>query len=984
MHIQEFNYSNTAQRRILLLSLFFSIVTLSSYAIMSTLFLTSIVLYQAVWKYILTLSLSGILTGIIIGTIIHKKITVNRMLLILLQIVISCLAIAPGIASYFDNGIETIYLAIAQKFSLLFYCLIFLLFTLEGIKSAYFLKTSIGDYIDNKNPALFAISVALFSIVFSFYLSLLLYSHMEYLWIYFLFPLLSLILIIFLNLPFCPPTIISRTAITKPDDISTRDDVLFTYSNISIISIFTTLILITIYSRQGIFIATTMYTISAIIGGFLIGMFLSTLLKKYNTVFIYGEMLYPLLFLTFIIISHTTSHSLYGSLLAAAPFSIFAGITFGTSLKHILIKNNHPARYTIILFSFFLIPLPIIIAFIWIELTYFWFFAVTYILSLITIVFPGLYLLQNFKRSVPSIIYFIVSLLFIPAIIITHIYFKLPLSDSLVNAYSRGYEDVVSSNFNSSFITKPGVAYINDYVACRITDATARDLKRSITFISLFADNHNTIIIDGYHKFFTNSLFHLLNSPIVLDYISDRIVDYQKPAISDVHFATIHTSIIQGLKQKKGLIVDIPNTFDHYMYPFRFSDAYIAIIKEHVDSYYFTIIDITNIAPNYLYGLTNALKKYFLHTVVFVSGNHLTIGATNNSNGFILGASDIQNLETLIQTTEVANLFVNAEHALSYMVSNTIELIMPRNGVFTTFALPITKPAQQLFINPFVEKVITTNDAVVQIIDNQYYYANTIGLRMLYAKPINQLIKQSEYYGLHQHYESEMQTLMQLRRIAEYTPHLRQYIINIISFKEKLYETIALDYEKQKQWDRAISLYNAMLAVNPNNFTANYRIGIINATIQNLENAFKYLNNAMRMDPNNPDVLYQLGILLVSQGKFNEALQYLTQAHQMNMASASLFFNIGLCYESLKNLEEAKRYYEKAKLIDPNDATIQSSLERVSEQKVQQSNQNADTRTNQIEEEKGESFPLPINQSAYDVRLKENELKDQDTSKIQQ
>lgn len=61
-----------------------------------------------------------------------------------------------------------------------------------------------------------------------------------------------------------------------------------------------------------------MYTISAIIGGFLIGMFLSTLLKKYNTVFIYGEMLYPLLFLTFIIISHTTSHSLYGSLLAAA------------------------------------------------------------------------------------------------------------------------------------------------------------------------------------------------------------------------------------------------------------------------------------------------------------------------------------------------------------------------------------------------------------------------------------------------------------------------------------------------------------------------------------------------------------------------------------------------------------------------------------------------------------------------------------------
>ncbi len=273
----------------------------------------------------------------------------------------------------------------------------------------------------------------------------------------------------------------------------------------------------------------------------------------------------------------------------------------------------------------------------------------------------------------------------------------------------------------------------------------------------------------------------------------------------------------------------------------------------------------------------------------------------------------MQKLENLIQTTEVSNLFINPEHAVSYILYTSVQSVLPNNGKSSTVLLPFAKPDATLYPNSFIDTVINTNDVVTGLADKTPYWANTLQLRMFYAKRINQLLKQAEYYGLQEQYEREMQALMELRRAGEYTPTLRQYIINVIAYKEKLYENIALVYEKDKQWDKAISLYSSLLAVNPNNFTANYRIGIISATIQNMDNAFKYLNNAMRMNPNNPDVLYQLGILLVSQGKYAEALNYLLQAHQLNMATASLFFNIGLCYESLKNIEEAKRYYEKAK-----------------------------------------------------------------------
>lgn len=982
MNIKEFNYSSITQRRLVLLSAFFSIASLVVFTIITILNLTSLALYTPVWEYILTIAFSGLLAGIITGNSILKKLQNHRIIIIVEELIVFLLAIAPVIGTFLYHNILNTYLIIFQQHYWLLNTAIFIMYFGAGIKASYYLKTTSGDYIDNKNPASMAIFAAFMSFILSTALGFFIYYHPNYLLLYVFLPMVSLVLTVFLSLPFCPPAIISRGFIEEASTAS-RDDILFTYCNVSFIVIFSMLILISIVAQHGLFLHIILYSLIAITASFIAGAIASRFIKTHNTVFIYGEMLYPFLFLGFIIVSHSNDIPYYTSIIAAAPFSVFAGLTFGTSLQQIVQKNNHQSRYTILLFSLFIIPIPIIIAFLWIELTYLWFFVLIYMLAIITIIFPGMYLLQNTKRSVSSILYFVISLLFIPAIIFTHIYFKLPFSNTLVNSYCIGYDTVAMANFNSSYITQPATAYIQGIPACSLTDHFARDMKRAVVLSGIFAGSGHTIIIDGYHKFFTNNLFSILPSPVIIDYIPDRIVDYKKPTITGVEqYATVHSDILRGLSGKKGTIIDIPNLFDHSMYAFRFTETYINSIKKHVDDYYFMIVDVTYLAPHHLRSLTEALQKHFSHTLVAISGNHMLIGATNKPNGFSIGQPEIQKLENLIQTTQVANIFVNAEHALSYIIYPSVQSILSDKGTKHNVLLHFEKPDTSLHQNSFIDTVINTNDAVTGFADKTAYWANTLQLRMFYAKRINGLLKQSEYFGLQEQYEREMQTLMELRRAGEYTPALRQYITNLITYKEKLYENIALLYEKDKQWDKAISLYSSMLAVNPNNFTANYRIGIISATIQNMENAFKYLNNAMRMNPNNPEVLYQLGILLVSQGKYAEALNYLLQAHQMNMATASLFFNIGLCYESLKNLEEAKRYYEKAKLLDPNDPSIQSSLERFSGKKEEPANQNTDPRTNQLEEEKGESFPLPINQSAYDVRLKDSEIKDEEKNQV--
>ncbi len=983
MNIKEFNYSSITQRRLVLLSVFFSIATLVVFTVISILYLSSLTLYSPVWKYILTFALASFLAGSIAGNSILTKIQNHRIIFIVQEILVFFVAIVPVAGAFVYHDILTVYSIILQHYYWLIYAAIVVMYFVTGIKAPYYLKTTIGDYIDNKNPALLAICVALMSFIISLACAFFIFYNPQYLVVYAPVPFLSCVFTILLSLPFCPPTIISRGS-AQESTVTSRDDILFTYCNVSFISIFIILILLSIVARYGLYLYGILYSVIAIAAGFFAGTIAAKYIKKYTTVFIYGEMLYPFLFLGFIIVSHSNDIPYYITILNALPFSIFAGLTFGTSLQQIVRKNNHQSRYTILLFSFFIIPIPLLIAFLWIELTYLWFFILIYLMSIVTIIFPGMYLLQNTRRSIPAVLYFVVSLLFIPALIITHIYFRLPFSNTLVVRYCSGYDSVAMANFNAPYITQPATAYIQGIPACVLTDHFARDMKRSTVLASIFTGSGHTIIIDGYHKFFTNNLYSILPSPVIIDYIPERIVDYQKPTITGVEqYATVQSDILRGLSGKKGTIIDIPNIFDHYMYSFRFTDAYIGSLKKHVDDYYFIIIDITHASSHSLHNLARALQKHFSHSLVAIYGNIMIIGATDKS-GFTISQPQIQNLDNLIQTTEVSNLFINSEHALSYILSPSILTAFPHDGKDTTVLLHFETPAATVYPNSYIDTVINTNDAVTGIADNTAYWAHTLQLRMFYAKRINQLLKQSEYYGLQEQYEREMQSLMELRRAAEYTPPLRQYIINLITYKEKLYENIALTYERDKQWDKAISLYSSLLAVNPNNFTANYRIGIISATIQNMDNAFKYLNNAMRMNPNNPEVLYQLGILLVSQGKYAEALNYLLSAHQMNMATASLFFNIGLCYESLKNTEEAKRYYEKAKLLDPNDPSIQSSLERFSGTKQVPVNQNADPRTNQLEEEKGESFPLPINQSAYDVRLKENEIKDKDKNTMPQ
>jgi len=73
------------------------------------------------------------------------------------------------------------------------------------------------------------------------------------------------------------------------------------------------------------------------------------------------------------------------------------------------------------------------------------------------------------------------------------------------------------------------------------------------------------------------------------------------------------------------------------------------------------------------------------------------------------------------------------------------------------------------------------------------------------------------------------------------------------------------------KWSEVINLYNKILANNPNNTTANYRLGLIYYGQKNYTKAYKYFNKVVNLYPFGYDGLLMLAWTNFQQGKLREA-----------------------------------------------------------------------------------------------------------------
>ncbi len=149
------------------------------------------------------------------------------------------------------------------------------------------------------------------------------------------------------------------------------------------------------------------------------------------------------------------------------------------------------------------------------------------------------------------------------------------------------------------------------------------------------------------------------------------------------------------------------------------------------------------------------------------------------------------------------------------------------------------------------------------------------------------------------YYEAYMQ--LGLLYTAKHNPLAVDYFNNALNIDPKSVETyyaLAMFYQENEEYNKAIETYTMLLKIDPKNKFAHYNLGYIH---------------------------------LVYLRVYDVAIQHFTDAINCDKNYAEAWYNRGYCYELLGDIMNAKKDYQQAIMIKPNYQRAVDGLNRVDE-----------------------------------------------------
>jgi tetratricopeptide (TPR) repeat protein len=142
--------------------------------------------------------------------------------------------------------------------------------------------------------------------------------------------------------------------------------------------------------------------------------------------------------------------------------------------------------------------------------------------------------------------------------------------------------------------------------------------------------------------------------------------------------------------------------------------------------------------------------------------------------------------------------------------------------------------------------------------------------------------------------------------------------------KERLKFQLATVYERQKNFDRAESLFKEILKANPNNAVALNYIGYMLADRGvRLEEALKYVKEALAIEPYKGAYLDSLGWAFFKLNDMENAEKYLLEADQIVKNDPIIDEHLGDLYYKTGNLAKAQDFWTKSISIGTEPEDIQ-------------------------------------------------------------
>jgi tetratricopeptide (TPR) repeat protein len=977
--IRQYDYTNTSQRKINALLTFLSSCIAGAFFSENVKLVFELFPYREVFSLVGLIFLSMHVLGYMCGQVLFKRIKKSEYLLRFVALLLSACT-----ALWFYKGMKTgAGSGLVASLYLINPVLCFSLFALIpifwGFINNYLLKVSCGTFFDEKKGATGYVLALTCGFAFG---AAVIYCipTMISLWIFSCLIFAFIIAIVFIKAEYSPAACFAQNieeSVQQNDEEESgmREDLFFSYLNFSSILVYFFLagVIITGYygtvQRVEFSFLLSIFPFSA--AGFILPYFIKT--RKFH--YLYIEILYPFIFAAwfFYLFVHHGQTPLKGALALFIPAAMLFGVSIHFSIRSVLSTRSQRDAAQVLGFSLFILPVPILFALSIVPMSWAAFLVIFYLSALLNIGVPTLFNAQRRLSELRKGMYFVIVGVSVIIFVLAHLYFRITFTGQPVVQTVQGMDSVASVNYMSDYITKTNDAYFNGIIAFHSSDQSVRSYKQAIIALSLFSDceKDRVLFIDGMHPFFVNPEESLYKNGIRVDYVPKSYTGYVRvPATTNRDIATISSNILSGFRSLKGnfdCIVDVPNLFDQNTSSFRFTDAYYKLIKKRLTGkqVYAQLFDTVRADKKIISDAVSAFSREFPEGVVFLFGETVFIVGSPSKESLQLDEQKIMALKSILEKDPATQLlFYNELHCLSSVLSSDMSIfkdksknsgILPQSALnsFNTAnlsSLPLFKPS--LFKNQ-LEQNIRANDKILLLLKN---WADA---------------------SASTDYVEETKLLIELKKYGEYNQSIRQFIVSHLSLRGNSYPSSAAGFEKEKQWEEAAKIYRALIVLNPNDFEANYRMSVISLTLQDINGAYSYLQTAMRLQSNNPNVMHQMGVILFSTGKYQEAIEYLLKAVTLQKYDAATYYYLAICYEELGKFTDAQQYYDQAIAKDPSNQDIISALDRLKIKIKKQSEQwQAPELKNQSDQEKGENYPLPINKSAIDVRLKDDDKSD--------
>lgn len=990
--LKEF-YSTISQRKIIDYINFLSFIMLGIIITDAYFLLKYYSFYNPAIKVIAIFGLCGLFTGNFLGRFLYSKYKNNRFIHVVFEIIFILFFILYTLRNLFMPGSQEFFIYLFFLFKYSIPVLIFIIHLFFGVKINYNIRISCGDFIDTTQGIKRLMGFLFVGALVGIGIATALYSFNIPVMATIPVAVLLLPSVFLVNLPYSPASYFTSEyeedkERTAPSGGTGNDIALFNYLNFLCIIIYSYLAFSSISKYYGDLIYVTMIFAVIHLGFILIGFGAGQYIKL-TRLYVYGDSFFPVVFLVILIIlmSFHGQLSFVAGILLFAPLSLLLGIVLSQSISAVIEQYDTVKRATIFEFSLLILPVPILISLAIINLSNLWFYIIICVVMIVNVVVPAIDIINSDISGYKKGLYFFVSLFFLPLFIFIILFFRISLDSKMYVTRVENFKELQSVNYNADYIRSRATVKMDNEPVFILSDSIIRNHKRALAPITLYhPDEKRILFVDGNQKFFRNPVIGYFRYSLCLDMLSDRDVDYNKLPFSGTQkYVPDNDPFLMYMEKNRTTfftIVDIPNLLDQTMNSFRFSEEYYDILKKRMErgGVFAQVFNIPGCRPElFAMAVTNLRRSFKAHAVYFFS-NIMIIFASDNERALLVNKDGYGRLIALYNShDDLSMLFMDEPHICSHLMCSRIEDLVPQISKNQFFpARYLIEPDRLRFNKKFLDAYLSNNKKLLGMLDTSadgQAFFQTVATSLTANDAFLSLLKKTELAETRERYGEEISLLFDLKKQAEFKVTLQNYVLKILSYKEKYYYNTAITLEKNKKWEEAQNLYKAVLAINPDNFNANYRMALVCITLQNIEGSFNYLQQAMRINKDHPKVLMQMGILYFSSGKTEEAIEYFNKALQQSEKMPQIYRYLGMCYEKTGNLNEAERNYAKAIAADPNDIDTKKRLDEV-RQLIEKDSKKWETpeQKNETDVEQDAEMPLPVSKGAYDVRLKDDDL----------